>query len=127
MSYRNLFAYQKGFELAMEIFTITKDFPPDERYSLTDQVRRSSRAGCANLAEGYRKRQYPAHFVAKLSDSDMENSETVVWLEFALRCGYITLPLFERLQKLATEVGNLLNHMIKHPAQFGALDSNRGR
>jgi len=127
MSYRNLFAYQKGVELAMEIFTITKDFPAQERCSLTDRVRRSSRAVCANLAGGYRKRRYPAHFIAALPDSDMENSETIVWREFALRCGYITDILFERLHKLATKVGNLLNHMTNHPEQFGATGPNSGR
>ena len=82
-------AYQKSFELAMEIFETSKIFPTDEKYSLTDQVRRSSRSVSANIAEAYRKRQYPAHFKSKLSDADMENSETQVWLDFALKCGYL--------------------------------------
>lgn len=84
--FRDLLAYQKGFKLAMNVFEISKLFPKEEKYSLTDQIRRSSRSVCSNLGEGYRKRRYPAHFVAKVSDSDMENTETQVWLDFALVC-----------------------------------------
>ena len=73
----------------MEIFEISKNFPAEEKYSLTDQIRRSSRSVCSNLAEGYRKRQYPAHFISKVSDADMENSETQAWLDFAYKCGYL--------------------------------------
>ncbi len=75
---KDLQVYKKAFNAAMEIFQISKDFPPEEKYSLTDQIRRSSRSVCVNLAEGYRKRRYPAHFISKLSDADMENSETQV-------------------------------------------------
>lgn len=81
--------YQKSFTLAMEIFKISKSFPKDETYSLTNQIRRSSRSVCACLGEAFRKKRYPAHFVAKITDSDMENSETGVWLDFALACKYI--------------------------------------
>ncbi len=91
MKFQDLLAYQKSFSLAMKIFEITKSFPKEEMYSLTDQIRRSSRSVPANIAEGYRKRVYPKHFHSKLTDSDAENSETQVWLEFALKCNYINV------------------------------------
>ena len=78
--------YKKAFSLTMKIFEISKSFPKEEKYSLIDQVRRSSGSVCTNLAEAYRKRQYPAHLVSKISDCDMENSETGVWLDFAYAC-----------------------------------------
>jgi four helix bundle protein len=83
-SFTDLIVYQKAFSLVMEIFEISKRFPKEERYSLTDQIRRSSRSVCSNLAESYRKRLYPAYFMSKLTDSDMENSETDVWLQFSM-------------------------------------------
>ena len=86
MTFQDLIAYQKSFELAMCIFEISKSFPKEETYSLTDQIRRSSRSVPANIAEAYRKRIYPKSFYSKLTDSDAENSETQVWLEFALKC-----------------------------------------
>jgi four helix bundle protein len=88
-SFKDLIVYKKAFGQAMGVFELTKSFPKEEKYSLIDQIRRSSRSVCASLAEGYRKRQYPAHFVSKISDSDMENSETQVWLDFSLACNYI--------------------------------------
>lgn len=91
MSFKNLLADQKGFELAMEIFEISKSFPKEETYSLTDQIRRASRSSCANIAEAYRKRNYPKHFISKLADSDSENSETQVWLDFSEAYKYISL------------------------------------
>jgi len=114
-----LLAYQKAFRLAMEIYELSKSFPAEEKYSLTDQIRRSSRSVCANIAESYRKRKYVNHFVSKLTDSDAENSETNVWLEFALQCGYITSEIFEDLSTQSSEVGKLINHMIKNPNKFG--------
>ena len=90
MALRKLKAYQKGFDLAMEIFEISKTFPKEEKYSFTDQIRRSSRSVCVNLAEAYRKRLYPNHFISKLTDSNAENAETLGWLEFALACQYIS-------------------------------------
>jgi four helix bundle protein len=81
--------YKLGFDLAMRIYEISKLFPKEERYSLTDQIRRSSRSVCVCLAESWRKKKYEAYFVSKVSDSDMENTETQTWLEFALACGYI--------------------------------------
>ena len=97
MSFRELIAYRKGFILAMEIFEISKSFPKEERYSLTDQIRRSSRSVCINMAEGYRKRKYPKHFYSKLTDSDSENSETLGWLDFAFACQYISEEQKDRL------------------------------
>jgi len=82
--------YQLAFEQAMEIFEVSKSFPKEETYSLTDQMRRASRSVCANLAEAYRKKRYPAHFILKISDSDAENSETNIWLDFSLACKYIS-------------------------------------
>ncbi|CAC9975672.1 hypothetical protein FLAPXU55_03388 [Flavobacterium panici] len=82
MDFKELLAYKKSFELAMEIFEISKTFPKEETYSLTDQIRRSSRSVTANIAESYRKRRYVNHFISKLTDSDAENSETSTWLEF---------------------------------------------
>ncbi|WP_394367569.1 four helix bundle protein [Flavobacterium difficile] len=90
MRFQDLFAYQKSFSLAMEIFATTKKFPKEEIYSLTDQIRRSSRSVPITIAEAYRKREYPKHFHSKLTDSDAENSETQGWLEFAFKCEYIS-------------------------------------
>lgn len=115
---KDLLAYQKGFTLAMDIFIITKKFPAEERYSLTDQIRRCSRSVCANLAEAYRKRKYPNHFVSKLSDADTENGETQTWLEFALACGYISNVEFEKLNGQAEEVAKLLVYMMNNPERF---------
>ena len=84
MDFKKLLAYQKSFELTMTIFEASKSFPKEETYALTDQIRRSSRSVCANIAEAYRKRRYPKHFISKLTDADGENSETNTWLDFVL-------------------------------------------
>ncbi len=97
MAFNELTVYKEAFELAMEIFQISKKFPKEESYNLTDQIRRSSRAVCSCLGEGYRKRQYVAYFVSKLSDADMENSETQVWLQFCQACNYIDKETFSLL------------------------------
>ena len=117
-SFRDLIVYKKAFALSMSIFRLTKKFPSDEKYGLTSQVRRSSRSVCSNLAEGYRKRQYAAHFTSKASDADMENTETSVWLDFALACEYIDEPTFNSLMGVTVEIGKLLNHMIEHPEKY---------
>ena len=117
-SFRGLMAYKKAFALAMEIFEITKKFPKEERYELTDQIRSSSRSVCSCIGEAYRKRQYEAHFVSKSSDADSENSETRVWLDFSKACGYITVELWNDLESKADEVGRLLNHMIENPEKY---------
>lgn len=116
--YSHTKVYQLAFNLAMEIFTVTKKFPPEEKYSLVDQIRKSSRSVCASLAEAYRKKQYPAHFVSKISDADMENSETLVWLNFSLACAYIDEICFENLKEKTEEVGRLLNHMMTNPEKY---------
>lgn len=118
MGFRKLLAYQKGFELAMEIFESSKFFPKEETYSLTDQIRRSSRSVCINLAESYRKRIYPKHFISKLSDADSENTETLGWLEFANSCGYISEELKNKLEIKNKEIGKLINYMMKNPKKF---------
>jgi four helix bundle protein len=110
--------YKKAFSLAMEIFEISKAFPKEEKYSLTDQVRRSSRSVCANLAEAYRKKRYPAHFISKLTDCDAENSETNVWIDFALACRYINDDTSTSLRIKSEEVGKLLHHMINNPEKY---------
>lgn len=107
----------------MEIFILSKSFPSEERYSLTDQMRRSSRSVCANIAEAYRKRRYVNHFISKLTDSDAENSETNVWLEFSLKCGYITPEKYSDLYSRNIEVGKIINFMINNPAKFGCTIS----
>lgn len=120
MDFKELIAYKKAFKLAMEIFKISQTFPKEEKYSLTDQIRRSSRSTCANLAEAYRKRIYPKNFITKLSDSDGENSETDVWLDFALACGYITPDSHHLLHSDSLEIGKLINYMINNPEKFGS-------
>jgi len=115
----DLLVYKKSFELAMNIFELSKSFPKDEMYSLTDQIRRSSRSTNICLVEAYRKRRYKAHFISKLSDSDMENSETKGWLKFAFECRYITEKQYEKLTLQSDEVGKLLNHMINNPEKYG--------
>lgn len=118
LSFRDLIVYKKAFDLAMEIFELSRSFPKEEKYSLTDQIRRSSRSVCSSIAEAYRKRRYEAHFVSKTSDADMENSETQVWLDFAYNCEYINKEIHSDLIKKAEEVGKLLNHMIENPEKY---------
>lgn len=118
VNFKQTKVYQKSFEIAMEIFEITKSFPKEEIYSLTDQIRRSSRSVTVNLAEAYRKKRYPAHFVSKISDSDMENSETAAWLDFAFACKYITPAQLDMLLSKNEEVGKLLNHMMNNPEKY---------
>jgi four helix bundle protein len=118
--FNELLVYRKSFDLAMQIFCITKTFPKEEMYSLTDQIRRSSRSTNICIVEAYRKRRYPAHFISKLSDSDMENSETKGWLKFALDCKYLDEKHYANLINLSDEVGKLLNHMMNNPEKYGA-------
>ncbi|WKZ59583.1 MAG: four helix bundle protein [Cyclobacteriaceae bacterium] len=117
-SFRDLTVYKKAFELAMEIFEVSKTFPKEERYSLTDQIRRSSRAVCSCIAEAYRKRNYQAYFVSKSSDADMENSETQAWLDFAQACKYIHDDQYHDLLAKSEEVGRMLNHMVENPEKY---------
>lgn len=117
-SFKSLTSYKKAFTLAMDIFEVSKAFPKEEKYSLTDQIRRSSRSVAACIAEGYRKRGYLQYFVSKTSDADMENSETRVWLDFALSCKYIDKTEWSLPDDKASEVGRLLHHMIFNPGKY---------
>ncbi len=114
-SHRDLRVYQKAFGAAMDIFGLSKAFPKEETYSLTDQVRRSSRSVCANLAEAWRKRLYEAAFISKLSDSGSEAAETQVWLQFAIECGCLDAPHCQHLLGAYDEVLRTLTGMITHP------------
>ena len=116
--FRDLKVYKLSFDLAMNIFQISKEFPKDEKYSLTDQIQRSSRSGCSNIAEAYRKRIYPKHFVSKLTDADGECSETTVWLDFALNCEYISKEKYELIINQYNEVGRMLGGMMQNPEKF---------
>ncbi|HMC97181.1 MAG TPA: four helix bundle protein [Flavobacteriales bacterium] len=115
---QDLFAYKTGFKLSMDIFQRTKRFPKEEQYSMTDQIRRSSRSVVANLAEAYRRRRTLKYFEAKLNDCETELCETQVWLEFALACEYITQKEYDAFNALADEVGSLLNFMARNPKKF---------
>lgn len=119
MSFQDLLAFKKSFAIAMQIFEISKSFPKEERYSLTDQIRRSSRSVSANISEAYRKRMFPKHFISKLTDADAENSETYTWLLFAIECNYIDRTSFKNLSSENIEVGKLINFMIKNSEKFG--------
>jgi four helix bundle protein len=108
-SYKELRVYQAAMDAAMRIFELSKSFPPEERFSLTDQMRRSSRSVCTNIGEAWRKRRYPAHFVSKMSDSEGEGEETRVWVEIAARCKYITR---EEADSLDQTYDNILAQLV---------------
>ena len=118
MRFQDLLAYKKSFELAMDIYSISKSFPSEEKYSLTNQIRRSSRSVSANIAEASRKRRYEKHFISKLTDSDAENAETQVWLEYSNACNYINKIDLEAFTAKSLEVGKLLNYMMNNPDKF---------
>ncbi len=123
MKFQDLISYQKSMTLSMKIFWISKTFPKDEIYSLTNQIRRSSRSVSANIAEAYRKRDYPRHFHSKLTDADAENSETQVWLKYSIECLYISQEIYTELHNDSEEIGKLINYMILNPKKFGVKDS----
>ena len=108
-THRDLEVYQIAFDLATKIFQKSKSFPKEERYSLTDQVRRSSRSVCTNLAEAWRKRRYEASFLSKLSDTEAESAETQVWLEFAVQCSYLEVEVG---QELSASYDNILGKIV---------------
>lgn len=114
-THRDLDVYQKGFAASMQIFELSKRFPKGEVYSLTDQIRRSSRSVCANLAEAWRKRRYEKAFISKLSDSESEAAETQVWLEFAVECQYMEREEAAVLYQTYNEILGTLVGMITHP------------
>lgn len=117
-SVRDLEVYRLSFDTAMEIYDLSKSFPVEEKYSLTDQIRRSSRSVCSNLAEAWRKRRYIAVFVNKLSDSSSEAAETQTWLEFALRCKYINQQIFDKLDEKYEHIFAMLNTMEQKSESF---------
>jgi four helix bundle protein len=117
-SVKDLEVYRVGFEAAMEIFNLSRKFPLEERYSLTDQVRRSSRSVCTNLAEGWRKRKYKAVFVNKLLDAAQEAAETQTWLEFALRCNYIGTEEYQKLNEKYEYIFAMLTNMERKADSF---------
>jgi len=116
--YRDLIVYQKSYKLAMEIFEITKTFPKEEKYSLTDQIRRSSRSIPANIAESWAKRIYPKVFVNKLTDALGEENETEVWLDFSRDCNYITSIKHDEFIEKYDEVRRMLISMINTSEKF---------
>ena len=117
-SHRELEVYQLAFEAAMQIFEVTKRFPVEERYSLTDQIRRSSRSVCANLAEAWRKRRYVRAFVNKLNDSEAEAAETQTWLEFAVKCDYLDAEAGRALYQTYDHILGKLVNMIRNPSPW---------
>lgn len=116
--HRDLKVYQLAYKLAMDIFHTSKSFPKEEKYSLTDQMRHSSRSIAANIAEGFRKRQYPKMFVSKLADADGEAAETQVWLDFAHDCEYMPSKLHAELIKGYEDIGKMLGTMMSMPEKF---------
>jgi four helix bundle protein len=117
-SVRNLIVYRKAFDSAMAIFEIKKTFPKEEEYSLTDQIRRSSRSVCTNISEAWRKRRYKAVFINKLSDSGQEAAETQTWLEFSLACNYLDKQLFQKLYNDYEEIFAMLHSMAEKADMF---------
>ena len=117
-SAKDLEVYKKGYVLAMNVFEISRNFPAEEKYSLTDQLRRSARSVCANLREAWAKRRYRAHFLSKLTDADAENSEMDTWLDFAYDSGYLSRMEHKKLAFECHQVGAMLGKMIKRPDPF---------
>lgn len=122
--HHELDVYKRAFAAAMEIYELSRDFPVDERYSLTDQIRRSSRSVCANLAEAWRKRRYEAAFISKINDCEAESAETQTWVEFAVKCGYIEPEkgrvLYQKYESILITLVGMINH-----SESWVLDSRR--
>ena len=116
--FKQLRVYQRAFKAAMQLFEMTKSWPKEEKYSLTDQVRRSSRGVCENIAEAWFKRRYPKHFVSKISDAGSEAAETLVWLDFAVACGYMEEHEAEVLREEYRGILGGLVKMMNHPDQW---------
>ncbi len=117
-SHEELEVYQMAFDAAMSIFELSKKFPVEERYSLTDQIRRSSRSVCANLAEAWRKRRYQAAFIAKLNDVEAEAAETQTWLKFAVKCDYLDVEMGRELYGAYNRVLSILVSIINNPSPW---------
>ena len=116
--FKSLNAFKIAYRLAMDIFAISKSFPLEEKYSLTDQIRSASRSVCANIGEGYRKRMYPKLFTLKMTEADGECSETLIWLDFSKDCNYISLHKYNSLVEAYSQVGKMLGAMAMHPEKF---------
>lgn len=123
-SFRELKVYQIAFQAAREVRIVSLKFPKEETYSLTDQIRRSSRSVCINIGEGYRKRIYPKHFTSKMTDADGEATETSIWLDFALDAEYINLETHKSLQEKYNEIGRMLYSMAQNPEKFIPKNKN---
>ena len=117
-THEDLEVYKLAFDAAMEIFELSKDFPSEEKYSLTDQIRRSSRSVCTNLAEAWRKRRYKGAFIAKLNDSEAEAAETQVWIKFSVKCGYMTAETGRDLYETYNQILGSLVNMINKPENW---------
>jgi len=117
-SFYDLIVYKKAFNLAMKIFEISKKFPSEEKFSLTGQIRRSSRSVCANLAESYKRRMFKKYFISKLNDVECGSAETQVWLDFTFNCAYISAEKYEELTNENNEIGKLTWFMINNPEKF---------
>jgi four helix bundle protein len=124
-SFRDLNVYKLAVELQQEIFELTKRFPKEEIYSLTDQIRRASRSIGANIAESWHKRRYPAHFLSKLSDADGEQAETQHWLDTSLKCKYITSQEHRDLLDKCMSIGRMLGKMMGNPDVFCGRGDNK--
>ncbi len=116
--HKDLKVFQVSFEAGMKIFELSKEFPKEEKYSLTDQMRRSSRSVSSNIAEAWRKRKYPKSFISKLSDSEGEAAETQVWLDYALACGYMNQEIYKRLYDQYEHIIAMLINMSTKPEQW---------
>ena len=123
--YRELDVYRLALSSALQIHGLSKSFPAEERYSLTDQLRRCSRSVCANIAEAWRKRRYPNHFVSKLSDADAEAAEAQVWLDFAMHFGYLSSDLHDELTDHYDHICSQLTNMMAQPEQWVPKDAQR--
>jgi four helix bundle protein len=117
-SHRELDVYKLSFDAAMKVFQTSQKFPKEELYSLTDQIRRSSRSVCANLAEAWRKRRYEGAFISKLSDAEAEAAETQVWIEFAVKCEYLDVKTARELYRVYDQVLGKLVSMINNPSPW---------
>ena len=126
-SHTELDVYRRAFDLAMSLFNLSKAFPKEETYSLTDQMRRSSRSVCSNLAEAWRKRRYEAAFVSKLNDVESEAAETQVWIEFAVRCEYLTAKIARDIYSAYDAVLATIVGMINHPETWILPQKTRRR
>ena len=123
--FRDLNVYQNAFEAAFEVFKLTRTFPVDERYSLSDQIRRSARSVGANIVEAWRKRRYPSAFVSKLSDADAESAETTHWLDTALKCGYVKAEIHKELSAVYNHICAQLVTMMDAPDKWCSEHSVR--